>query len=75
MEVDNFIPANPIITPTHIVPEWYFLFAYAILRSISSKMGGVIAIFCSLLILFLLPYLHPQSFRGLTYYGPIKSLF
>ncbi len=52
---ENFIPANPLITPTHIKPEWYFLWAYAILRSIPNKLGGVIIIFTAILILFLLP--------------------
>lgn len=54
---DNFIPANPIITPIHIQPEWYFLFAYAILRSIPNKLGGVIALVISILILYYLPLL------------------
>lgn len=53
---DNFIPANPIITPIHIQPEWYFLFAYAILRSIPNKLGGVIALLISILILYTLPF-------------------
>lgn len=52
---DNFTPANPIITPIHIQPEWYFLFAYAILRSIPNKLGGVIALLASIFILYLLP--------------------
>ena len=52
---ENFIPANPLVTPTHIKPEWYFLWAYAILRSIPNKLGGVIAIFSALLLLYLLP--------------------
>nr|YP_006352.1 cytochrome b [Siphonodentalium lobatum]AAP91673.1 cytochrome b [Siphonodentalium lobatum] len=51
----NFIPANPLVTPTHIQPEWYFLFAYAILRSIPNKAGGALALVMSILILFLLP--------------------
>jgi len=54
IDCDNFIPANPIVTPPHIQPEWYFLFAYAILRSIPNKLGGVCALFASLLILLLL---------------------
>nr|ADP01820.1 cytochrome b [Solenopsis invicta] len=53
---DNFIPANPMITPIHIQPEWYFLFAYAILRSIPNKLGGVIALLASILILYTLPF-------------------
>nr|UOF70408.1 cytochrome b [Tropostreptus sigmatospinus] len=52
---ENFIPANPLVTPIHIQPEWYFLFAYAILRSIPNKLGGVIALVLSVLILFMLP--------------------
>jgi ubiquinol-cytochrome c reductase cytochrome b subunit len=51
---DNYIEANPMVTPTHIVPEWYFLPFYAILRSIPNKLLGVIAMFVSILILFLL---------------------
>lgn len=54
---DNFIPANPIVTPIHIQPEWYFLFAYAILRSIPNKLGGVIALVISIIILYFLPLL------------------
>lgn len=52
---ENFIPANSLVTPVHIIPEWYFLFAYAILRSIPSKLGGVIALVFSIAILYLLP--------------------
>jgi ubiquinol-cytochrome c reductase cytochrome b subunit len=52
---ENFIPANPLTTPLHIQPEWYFLFAYAILRSIPNKLGGVIALVISIIILFILP--------------------
>jgi quinol-cytochrome oxidoreductase complex cytochrome b subunit len=53
---DNFIPANPLVTPPHIVPEWYFLPFYAILRAIPNKLGGVIIMFSSIGILFLLPF-------------------
>jgi len=52
---ENFIPANPLVTPVHIQPEWYFLFAYAILRSIPNKLGGVIAMLLSIIIWFFLP--------------------
>jgi quinol-cytochrome oxidoreductase complex cytochrome b subunit len=52
---DNYIIANPLVTPAHIVPEWYFLPYYAILRSIPHKLGGVIAMLCSILILAFLP--------------------
>lgn len=58
---DNFIPANPIVTPIHIQPEWYFLFAYAILRSIPNKLGGVLALLTSILILYTLPFLNPKT--------------
>jgi ubiquinol-cytochrome c reductase cytochrome b subunit len=54
-DVENFIPANPLVTPIHIQPEWYFLFAYAILRSIPNKLGGVIALVLSIIILLTLP--------------------
>lgn len=70
---DNFIPANPLVTPAHIQPEWYFLFAYAILRSIPNKLGGVIALVVSVLILFILPFTHVSKFRRLTFY-PLRQL-
>nr|YP_009582147.1 cytochrome b [Polyplacotoma mediterranea]QBK82176.1 cytochrome b [Polyplacotoma mediterranea] len=57
---ENFIQANPLVTPVHIQPEWYFLFAYAILRSIPNKLGGVLALFASIIILVFLPLLQPQ---------------
>nr|AAS01240.1 cytochrome b [Cuora amboinensis couro] len=68
---DNFTPANPLSTPPHIKPEWYFLFAYAILRSIPNKLGGVLALLSSILVLFMVPTLHTSkqrtaSFRPLT---------
>jgi len=75
LEADNFIPANPLITPTHILPEWYFLFAYAILRSVPSKSGGVISLVLSILVLVVLPLTHNQIIKGLRYYGPVKLLF
>lgn len=74
-EVDNFIPANPIVTPTHIVPEWYFLFAYTILRSVEAKLGGVISLFISIIILLSLSFTHFQRIKGLSYYGPVKFMF
>nr|YP_003434102.1 cytochrome b [Clinocottus analis]ACO49634.1 cytochrome b [Clinocottus analis] len=70
---DNFIPANPMMTPTHIKPEWYFLFAYAILRSVPNKLGGVMALLASVLILFLVPFLHTSKLRSLTF-RPIAQL-
>nr|QOP62905.1 cytochrome b [Synallactes sp. Y30071] len=64
---ENFIPANPLVTPTHIQPEWYFLFAYAILRSIPNKLGGVIALVASVLVWFLVPLLHTSSNQASTF--------
>nr|AIG53564.1 cytochrome b [Ctenotus spaldingi]AIG53603.1 cytochrome b [Ctenotus spaldingi]AIG53604.1 cytochrome b [Ctenotus spaldingi] len=61
---ENFTPANPLVTPPHIKPEWYFLFAYAILRSIPNKLGGVLALLFSILILMLVPALHTSKQRG-----------
>lgn len=61
---DNYIPANPMVTPEHIVPEWYFLPFYAILRSIPNKLGGVLAMFGSIAILFLLPFLNTSKVRS-----------
>jgi ubiquinol-cytochrome c reductase cytochrome b subunit len=57
---ENFIEANRIVTPVHIIPEWYFLFAYAILRRIPSKLGGVVALAARIVILFVLPYIQPK---------------
>ncbi|XDR06467.1 cytochrome b (mitochondrion) [Brachionichthys hirsutus] len=64
---DNFTPANPLITPPHIKPEWYFLFAYAILRSVPNKLGGVLALLASILVLMLVPLLHTSKQRALTF--------
>nr|ADD96751.1 cytochrome b [Crenicichla iguassuensis] len=64
---DNFTPANPLVTPPHIKPEWYFLFAYAILRSIPNKLGGVLALLFSILILMLAPILHTSKQRAITF--------
>nr|YP_010117777.1 cytochrome b [Diplonevra funebris]QPN53550.1 cytochrome b [Diplonevra funebris] len=72
---DNFIPANPLVTPVHIQPEWYFLFAYAILRSIPNKLGGVIALVLSIAILFIMPFSHTSKFRGIQFYPINKLLF
>nr|AWV83404.1 cytochrome b [Yezoterpnosia vacua] len=70
---DNFIPANPLVTPNHIQPEWYFLFAYAILRSIPNKLGGVLALFMSIFILMFIPILNSSKFQGLINY-PINQI-
>nr|AYW03904.1 cytochrome b [Anomaloglossus sp. 'Brownsberg'] len=72
---DNFTPANPLVTPPHIKPEWYFLFAYAILRSIPNKLGGVLALLFSILILFLLPLLHTSHQRAMAFRPLTKILF
>nr|WRO44934.1 cytochrome b [Themus luteipes] len=69
---DNFIPANPLVTPPHIKPEWYFLFAYAILRSIPNKLGGVLALLFSILILFSLPFLTKKMQNNKFY--PLNKL-
>lgn len=70
---DNFTPANPLVTPVHIQPEWYFLFAYAILRSIPNKLGGVIALVLSIAILLILPFSNQSNFRGIQFY-PINQI-
>nr|YP_010990667.1 cytochrome b [Paravarcia deceptrix]WOW99111.1 cytochrome b [Paravarcia deceptrix] len=72
---ENFTPANPMVTPVHIQPEWYFLFAYAILRSIPSKLGGVIALVMSILILLTLPFSMKNKFQSTKFYPLNKSLF
>nr|YP_010181534.1 cytochrome b [Eurycantha calcarata]QVD43195.1 cytochrome b [Eurycantha calcarata] len=69
---DNFTPANPLVTPTHIQPEWYFLFAYAILRSIPNKLGGVIALMMSIMILIIMP-IYKSKFQSNMFY-PINQM-
>lgn len=64
MDRENFIISNPLVTPTHIQPEWYFLFAYTILRSISRKIGGVMALVFSVMILYFFPFLYKGKFRS-----------
>lgn len=71
---DNFIPANPLVTPVHIQPEWYFLFAYAILRSIPNKLGGVIALVISIAILYPLPFINLKKYQRTQFY-PINKIF
>jgi len=71
---DNYIPANPGVTPEHIVPEWYYLPFYAILRSIPNKLLGVIALFGSILILAFLPWLDTSKVKSATY-RPLYKLF
>nr|UGS80423.1 cytochrome b [Lachesilla rufa] len=72
---DNFIPANPLVTPIHIQPEWYFLFAYAILRSIPNKLGGVIALVMSIAILVILPFTSKANIKGYQFFTLNKILF
>lgn len=74
-DTENFIPANPLVTPPHIQPEWYFLFAYTILRSIPNKLGGVLALAFSILILLLVPILHTSKQRSLTFRPLTQLLF
>nr|YP_009122677.1 cytochrome b [Cyprinus carpio 'Furong' x Carassius auratus red var.]AJJ48728.1 cytochrome b [Cyprinus carpio 'Furong' x Carassius auratus red var.] len=72
---ENFTPANPLVTPPHIKPEWYFLLAYAILRSIPNKLGGVLALLFSILVLMVVPLLHTSKQRGLTFRPITQFLF
>nr|ACI41928.1 cytochrome b [Scotophilus robustus] len=72
---DNYMPANPLNTPPHIKPEWYFLFAYAILRSIPNKLGGVLALVMSILILLIIPFLHTSNQRSMMFRPISQCLF
>nr|AOY40031.1 cytochrome b [Scolytinae sp. BMNH 1040327] len=72
---DNFTPANPLVTPTHIKPEWYFLFAYAILRSIPNKLGGVLALVASIAILYVMPFINKKKMSSTQFYPMSKILF
>nr|AZZ71423.1 cytochrome b [Holbrookia lacerata] len=72
---ENFSPANPLVTPPHIKPEWYFLFAYAILRSIPNKLGGVLALLFSILILMLVPLLHTSKQRSNSFRPISQTIF
>lgn len=71
---ENYIKANPLVTPVHIMPEWYFLFAYAILRAIPNKLGGVIALALSVIILAVLPFVHTSYIKGLSF-RPLGKMF
>ena len=71
---DNYIPADPLKTPAHIVPEWYFLPFYAILRAIPDKLGGVVAMFSAIFVLFLLPWLDTSKVRSASF-RPIYQKF
>jgi ubiquinol-cytochrome c reductase cytochrome b subunit len=72
---DNSIPANPLVTPQHIVPEWYFLPFYAILRAVPNKLGGVIAMFSAIAVLFVLPWLDTSKVRSMRYRPQIRPYF
>lgn len=72
---EKFNPANPLVTPLHIQPEWYFLFAYAILRSIPKKLGGVLALLASILVLFIVPILHTSNNQANTFRPASQSFF
>jgi quinol-cytochrome oxidoreductase complex cytochrome b subunit len=71
---DNYIPANPLATPPHIVPEWYFLPFYAILRAVPNKLGGVVLMFSSILVLFVLPWLDRSPVRS-GRFRPVFRIF
>ena len=72
---ENFIDANPLVTPVHIMPEWYFLFAYAILRAIPNKLGGVIALLLSILVLTIIPFIHTSKLKSLNFRPLGKSFY
>ncbi len=71
---DNYIPANPLVTPAHIVPEWYFLPFYAVLRAVPDKLGGVLLMFGSIAVLFILPWLDTSSVRSMRFRPVAKWL-
>ena len=71
---DNYIPGNPMVTPEHIVPEWYFLPSYAILRSIPNKLLGVLALFAAILVLLVLPFVNTSEVRS-SLYRPLHQKF
>jgi len=72
---DNCIPADPLQTPAHVVPEWYFLPYYAILRSIPHKLGGILAMIGSIAVLFLIPFINTSDIRNTTYRPIFKICF
>lgn len=75
MDPVNLTPIDSIKTPPHIQPEWYFLFAYRVLRAVPNKAGGIIALIISVLVLFFLPFLHVGNFKGLRFYPICRLLF
>nr|ALO76388.1 cytochrome b [Rhagophthalminae sp. GENSP01] len=74
MDSENFMPANPMLTPNHIQPEWYFLYSYAILRSIPNKLGGILALIMSIMILFIMP-LYSKKMKSNSFYPLNKIMF
>ena len=72
---DNYIPANPLVTPAHIVPEWYFLPFYAILRAVPDKLAGVLGMFGAIVMLFLLPWLDTSKVRSMRYRPTARLYF
>jgi ubiquinol-cytochrome c reductase cytochrome b subunit len=72
---DNYVQANPLVTPQHIVPEWYFLPFYAILRAIPNKLMGVLAMGASILILFVLPWIDTSKVRSMRYRPTARTFF
>lgn len=75
IDVENFISSDPLVTPVHIQPEWYFLFAYTILRSVPRKIGGVIALVMSVIILYFLPFYIDQRIRRTYFYYIMNYIF
>ena len=75
MAAENYIPANPLVTPSEIVPEWYFLPFYAILRSVPSKLGGVLLMFGAIAVLFVLPWLDTSPVRSSKFRPIYRNFF
>lgn len=75
IDAENFIAADALVTPTHIQPEWYFLFAYAILRSVPNKLGGVVALLLSVLVLFLFSLNSKALLFSGFQFSPVSRLF
>jgi len=74
-DLENFVIYNPSETPHHIQPEWYFLFAYGILRSVPNKLGGFIGLLASVSVLFFLPRIRARNKRGFTFSKKSKFRF
>nr|AMO26923.1 cytochrome b [Amynthas sp. 2 JS-2012] len=72
---ENFLMSNPLVTPIHIKPEWYFLWMYAILRSIPNKLGGVLALFAAIVVMFIMPLTTMSNKRSLSFYPMNQFLF